>query len=120
MEQPLITLLCKEQAAEAALNGSSARKAPQGEAAKRGLSIKRFFDEKMPDCCSAAPHQSLSATASPQGEAAKRGLSIKRLFDEKMPDCCSAAPHHLASQGASPRGEALTQGKGKAWKDEEI
>ena len=35
MEQPLTTLLCKEQAAEAALNGSSARKAPQGEAAKR-------------------------------------------------------------------------------------
>ena len=35
MEQPLITLLCKEQAAEAALNGSSARKAPRGEAAKR-------------------------------------------------------------------------------------
>ena len=28
MEQPLITFLCKEQAAEAALNGSSARKAP--------------------------------------------------------------------------------------------
>ena len=35
MEQPLITLLCKEQAAEAALNGSSERKAPQREAAKR-------------------------------------------------------------------------------------
>ena len=28
MEQPLTTLLCKEQAAEAALIGSSARKAP--------------------------------------------------------------------------------------------
>ena len=36
MEQPLITLLCKEQAAEAALNGSSARKAPQGEALTQG------------------------------------------------------------------------------------
>ena len=29
---PLITSLCEEQAAEAAVSGSSARKAPQGEA----------------------------------------------------------------------------------------
>ena len=40
---PLITALCAEQAAEAALNGSSARKAPQGEATK-WLTI---FAEKM-------------------------------------------------------------------------
>ena len=32
---PLITSLCEEQAAEAAVSGSSARKAPQGEATER-------------------------------------------------------------------------------------
>ena len=35
---PLITSLCEEQAAEAAVSGSSARKAPQGEA-KEWLTI---------------------------------------------------------------------------------
>ena len=63
MEQPLITLLCKEQAAEAALNGSSARKAPQGEAAKR-LTIFAL----------------LCASTMRQGEAAKRLI----IFAEKM------------------------------------
>ena len=36
---------------------------------ERGLSIKRLFDEKMPDCCSVAPHHLASQGASPQGEA---------------------------------------------------
>ena len=44
MKLPLISPLCGQQAAEAALNGSSARKAPRGEAFNIGdfLNFKRF------------------------------------------------------------------------------
>ena len=36
---------------------------------ERGLSIKRLFEEKMPECCSAAPHHLALQGASHQGEA---------------------------------------------------
>ena len=48
------------------------RQLPRRGSRERGLSIKRLFDEKMPDCCSAAPHHLALQGASPQGEAAKR------------------------------------------------
>ena len=93
------------------LQSAKADSFPDGGSQECGLSIKRLF-EKMPDCCSAAPHH-LAKTSSvgrsrqlPQGGSQECGLRIKRLFDEKMPDCCSVAPHHLALQGASPQGEA--------------
>ena len=44
---------------------------PEGESRECGLRIKRLF-EKMPDCCSAAPHHLALQGASPRGEAAKR------------------------------------------------
>ena len=40
---------------------------------ERGLVIKRLFEEKMPDCCSAAPHHLALQGASPQGEGLERG-----------------------------------------------
>ena len=56
------------------------RQLPRRGSRERGLSIKRLFDEKMPDCCSAAPHHLALQGASPQGEATK-WLTI---FAEKM------------------------------------
>ena len=61
------------------LQSAEADSFPDGEAAKRGLSIKRLFDEKMLDCCSAAPHHLALQGASPRGEAAKR-LTIFALL----------------------------------------
>ena len=71
---------------------------PEGESKECGLSIKRLFEEKMAECCSAAPHHLALQGASPQGEAAKR-LTI---FAEENEDT------------------EFFSGKGKAWKDEEI
>ena len=77
MEQPLITLLCKEQAAEAALNGSSARKAPRGEAAKRQtIFAEENFVSKI--LCRQGedmqrPLQSAEADSFPDGEAGNAG-----------------------------------------------
>ena len=47
------------------------RQLPQRGSQERGLSIKRLF-EKMPECCSVAPHHLALQGASPQGE----GLEI--------------------------------------------
>ena len=44
---------------------------PEGESKECGLSIKRLFEEKMAECCSAAPHHLALQGASPQGEATK-------------------------------------------------
>ena len=41
---------------------------PTGKPGMR-VGVKRLFDEKMPDCCSAAPHHLALQGASPQGEA---------------------------------------------------
>ena len=66
MKLPLITALCAEQAAEAALNGSSARKAPEGEAKNNGKESRR---EKHFARISRAPHSPRFRSApSPQGE----------------------------------------------------
>ena len=49
------------------------RQLPRRGSQERGLSIKRLFDEKMPDCCSAAPHHLALQGASPRGEALTQG-----------------------------------------------
>ena len=47
------------------------RQLPRRGSRERGLSIKRLF-EKMPECCSVAPHHLALQGASPQGEALER------------------------------------------------
>ena len=54
------------------------RQLPRRGSRERGLSIKRLFDEKMPDCCSAAPHH-----LALQGAGCRSCL--KRQFGKKSP-----------------------------------
>ena len=54
------------------------RQLPQRGSRERGLSIKRLVDEKMPDCCSAAPHH-----LALQGAGCRSCL--KRQFGKKSP-----------------------------------
>ena len=48
---------------------ADARHFPKRGKQERGLSIKRLFEEKLPECCSGAPHHLALQGASPQGEA---------------------------------------------------
>jgi len=58
---------CKEK--ERPLQSAEADSFPKRGSRECGLLIKRLFEEKMPDCCSAAPHHLALQGASPQGEA---------------------------------------------------
>ena len=62
------------------------RQLPRRGSRERGLSIKRLFDEKMPDCCSAAPHHLALQGASPQGEALERGRNLNRPLSSAYAD----------------------------------
>ena len=62
------------------------RQLPRRGSRERGLSIKRLFDEKMPDCCSAAPHHLALQGASPQGEGLERGRNLNRPLSSAYAD----------------------------------
>ncbi len=59
---------------------ADARHFPRRGSRECGLSIKRLFDEKMPECCSVAPHHLALQGASPQGE----GTKWLTIFAEEM------------------------------------
>ena len=61
---------------------------PRRGSRERGLSIKRLFDEKMPDCCSAAPHSSKASLCppSPRGEGLERGRNLNRPLSSAYAD----------------------------------
>ena len=62
------------------------RQLPQGGSQECGLSIKRLFDEKMPECCSVAPHHLALQGASPRGEALERGRNLNRPLSSAYAD----------------------------------
>ena len=65
----LFSLRRKSEKGESKDKAADARHFPKRGKQECGLSIKRLFDEKMPECCSVAPHHLASQEASPQGEA---------------------------------------------------
>jgi len=90
---PLITLLCKEQAAEAALNGSSARKAPQGEALERG-NIKTY------------PLSSAYADTFPVTVGFFALFSLRRKSEKGESKDKAADAHHFPRKGKQGGGSA--------------
>ena len=64
------------------------RQLPRRGSRERGLSIKRLFDEKMPDCCLVAPHSSKASLCppSPRGEGLERGRNLNRPLSSAYAD----------------------------------
>ena len=64
------------------------RQLPRRGSRERGLSIKRLFDEKMPDCCLVAPHSSKASLCppSPRGEGLERGRNLNRPLSSACAD----------------------------------